>query len=377
MRRLAALLLAIATAALMPSTARAHKPSDSYLSLSVGNVTIAGEWKIALRDLDYAIGLDSNDDGAITWGELREHHAAIAAYALARLRIDADAAACSLRPLAHLVDSLSDGAYEVLRFAADCPQQRRTLTVAYHLLFDVDPLHRGLLSLTTAAGVQTVILSPGQPRVDLDVAAGPRHNLLGFLVEGITHVWSGYDHVLFMAVMLLPAMLLRRDSRWQPAPKLVPALLDTFRIVTAFTLAHATALTLALFGYISLPSRLVESAVALSIVLTALDNFRAVLGERRWLLAFCFGLVHGSGYAGTLAGLALPAWSLAAALVGFNLGVEIAQLTVAVAVFPIGFLVRHRRLYIGGVLPAGSAAAIAVSGLWFVERAFNVLLIPR
>lgn len=77
--------LALAT----PMTAQAHKPSDSYLSLSVGNV-LAGEWKIALRDLDYAIGLDANDDGAITWGELRWRHQAIADYALSRLRIEGD-----------------------------------------------------------------------------------------------------------------------------------------------------------------------------------------------------------------------------------------------------------------------------------------------
>jgi len=370
-------LFLLAVLLLAPAVAQAHKPSDSYLGLRITDSGIAGEWKIALRDLDFAIGLDSDDDGAITWGELRSHHAAIAAYALSRLKIEADGRPCTISPRGQLVDTFSDGSYSVLRFDTGCAPPRRTLTVAYSLLFDVDPLHRGLLSLTGAAGMQTAILSPERPRVDFDVAAGTRHNLRGFLVEGISHVWSGYDHILFMAVMLLPAMLLRRQNRWQPAPHLLPAFLDTLKIVTAFTLAHATALTLALLGYISLPSRLVESGVALSIVLTALDNFRLLLGERRWLVAFFFGLVHGSGYASTLAGLALPPWSLAVALVGFNLGVEVAQLCVAAAVFPIGFLIRRHRLYINGVLPVGSGAAMAISGLWFIERAFNMLLLPR
>jgi hypothetical protein len=370
-------LLLLGPLLLAPATAQAHKPSDSYLGLRIAESGIAGEWKIALRDLDYAIGLDGDDDGAITWGELRNHHGAIAAYALSRLRIEADGRDCPTQATEQLVDSLSDGGYSVLRFGVDCPPAARRLTVSYNLLFDLDPLHRGLLSLTSAAGTQTAIFSPDRPRLDLDATAGTQHGIASFLLEGISHVWSGYDHILFMAVMLLPAMLLRRGNGWEPAPKLLPALLDTFKIVTAFTLAHAAALTLALLGVINLPSRLVEAAVAMSIILTAFDNFRLVLGERRWLVAFCFGLVHGSGYASTLAGLSLPPWSLAAALLGFNLGVEVAQLSVAAAVFPIGFLVRRRRLYVRGILPVGSAAAIAVSGLWFVERAFNMPLIPR
>jgi hypothetical protein len=82
---------------------------------------VAGQWDIALRDLDYAIGLDADGNGEITWGEVKVKHPEIAAYAMVRLAIAADGAACPITVTQHLIDNHSDGAYAVLRFAAACP----------------------------------------------------------------------------------------------------------------------------------------------------------------------------------------------------------------------------------------------------------------
>jgi hypothetical protein len=105
MRLLGCLLLT-----LFSTAGLAHKPSDSYLTLSIRDGTVQGQWDIALRDLDYAIGLDANNDGAITWGELRTRHEAIAAYALAHLQITAGDAPCSSQVHQYLVDNHADGA---------------------------------------------------------------------------------------------------------------------------------------------------------------------------------------------------------------------------------------------------------------------------
>ena len=134
--------------ALSVADVQAHKPSDSYLSLSIEGARLQGQWDIALRDLDYAIGLDQNDDGAITWGELRARQAAVAAYVLPRLHLRADGTLCTSRVTAHLVDHHTDGAYAVLRFAVDCRREPRVLELDYRLFFDLDPQHRGLLRLT-------------------------------------------------------------------------------------------------------------------------------------------------------------------------------------------------------------------------------------
>ncbi|MDQ3197230.1 MAG: HupE/UreJ family protein, partial [Pseudomonadota bacterium] len=116
MRTLLALLVALA--GLAPAhPAHAHKPSDSYLTIANDDGAISGQWDIGLRDLDYAIGLDSDDDGTITWGELRAQHEEIVTYAAARLKISGDGVVCPLAIGEQLVDHHSDGAYTVLKFA--------------------------------------------------------------------------------------------------------------------------------------------------------------------------------------------------------------------------------------------------------------------
>ena len=145
LRHLSILLLLLA--ALAPRLAAAHSASSSYLNVAVHGRALAVQWSIALRDLDYAIGIDSNDDGTITWGEVREHSAAINAYALAHLQLSADGKFCALGSVIDLADRLGDGAYAVLRFAAQCAGPPRQVGVRYSLLFNQDPLHRGLLTL--------------------------------------------------------------------------------------------------------------------------------------------------------------------------------------------------------------------------------------
>ena len=120
-------LLALALAS---SAAHAHKPSDSYLSLGVQGARIDGRWDIALRDLEFALGLDADGDGGITWGEVRARHAEIASYALARLALKADGRDCPVTAGRQEVDEHSDGAYTVLRFTADCAFDHHVLQSA-------------------------------------------------------------------------------------------------------------------------------------------------------------------------------------------------------------------------------------------------------
>ena len=141
----------IILALLWPAAAQAHKPSDSYLTLTPAGAEIDGQWDIALRDLDDAIGVDGDGDGAITWGELRARHDAIAAYALSRLTIQGGGGDCPARAGALLVDDHSDGAYAVLRFTAACPRAIEALRIGYDLLFDIDMQHRGLLRISASA----------------------------------------------------------------------------------------------------------------------------------------------------------------------------------------------------------------------------------
>ncbi len=356
--------------------ALAHKPSDSYLSLQVTETAIHGQWDIALRDLDYALGLDDNQDGAITWGELRAHHADIAAYALARLTLSADGEACTTAVLEHLVDDHSDGAYAVLRFSASCQAAAHVLSVSYRLFFDVDPQHRGLLRLEHAGQTHTAIFATATPVQRFELGENDHlRQFIDYIAHGVWHIWIGFDHLLFLLSLLLPAVLIRVDGGWTGAARFRDALWDVVKVVSAFTLAHSITLTLAALDVIQLPSRWVESAIAASVIVAALNNLVVMAGASRWLFAFAFGLIHGFGFASVLADLGLPQNALLLALVAFNLGVELGQLAIVALFLPLAWGVRNQWIYRRGVLAGGSLLVIVTASVWLVERVFDLKLI--
>jgi len=360
----------------LASPASAHKSTDSYLTLILGDGQITGQWDIALRDLDYAIGIDTDNDGLITWGELRAHHREIAAYALSNLKFSADGSACATRATDHLVDEHSDGAYEVLRFAVDCPAAPGVLSIKYTLLFDLDPQHRGLLRLEEQGRTHTAVFSPDHETCQIErasVALG--RQFLDYFQTGVWHIWTGFDHVLFLCALLLPAVLEHRDGRWRAVATFRRAFLEVFGIVTAFTLAHSVTLSLAVLGFITLPSRLIESTIAASVIVAALNNIYPLIEKRLWIVAFAFGLVHGLGFANVLTDLALPKPALAVSLVSFNLGVEAGQLAIVATFLPLAYLSRRSWLYFRLALGAGSLCIEAIASVWLIERSLDVSIL--
>lgn len=373
MKILIRILLAIVGVA-AAGGAWAHKPSDSYLILrtAADDSVIHGQWDIALRDLEVALQLDTNRDGAITWGEVRTRRAELFAYAFAHLALRSGGAACPPAPGDLLIDDHSDGAYAVLRFDARCAAVPHAIEVSYSLLFDLDPTHRGLLRIDSAAGSRSAVLSPGQPTQTFALAETSRlATFVQFVRDGVHHIWIGYDHMLFLISLLLPAVLIRREGRWIPVGTLRSAVFSVLAVVTAFTVAHSITLTLAALGIVGLPSRLVESGIALSVVLAALNNIWPQVTRRVWLLAFGFGLVHGLGFASVLVDLGLPRGALAVSLAGFNIGVEIGQLSVVLLVVPLIFLLRSRRFYRPAILVGGSSVIALIAGVWLFGRVFG------
>jgi hypothetical protein len=381
-RLVAALLLVLLTVTAGP--AAAHKPSDAYLRLTLAEDGAQGSLDMAVRDLDLVIGLDGNGDGALTWGELKARHEAMAAYVQSRLTLTGgNGKSCPIRPTGHLVDRHTDGAYAVLRFTAPCPGAAYPLTLRYGLFFDLDPTHRGLLAVDDAAGTSgmTAVLSPEQPDVLINPAAAPLESsgFRHFLILGLEHILLGYDHLLFLLVLLLPAVF-RRDTStgdtWRPIGTGRQAAVDLVKILTAFTLAHGLSLTAAMTGLVELPTRLVESAIAVTIILTAIDNIRPCLPASRWRVAFGFGLIHGLGFASALGPLDLSALDLMVVLAGFNLGIEAGQIGVALLFLAAAFPARTVSLYPRALLPAGSVAALLLASLWLVDRALAVSIVP-
>ncbi len=375
MNRIVLALLGVMLAGVMAMPAQAHKPSDAYLTMTRDGQKLTGQWDIALRDLDLALGLDGNGDGEITWGEVRAKQQAIEALAVQRLALSSGGEACSLRGGGVQIDSHTDGAYAVVALSAICPHAGPTVAFEYSLLFDLDPQHRGLLNFVEDGESRSVVFSADRPhQVMGGNTGGPLAQFGAYVHEGVWHIWLGFDHILFLLSLLLPAVLVRRDGKWSPASDFKGAFWDVARIVTAFTLAHSITLTLAALGVVSLPSRWVESAIALSVVLAALNNVFPVVSRGRWLAAFAFGLLHGFGFAGALADLGLPAGGLALSLAGFNIGVELGQLAIVAVFLPVAYALRSTWTYRRVVLAGGSAVIASIAGVWLIERAFDLPL---
>ena len=357
-------------------TAQAHKASDSYLHLRLDGDTLNGQWDIALRDLDYALGLDTNQDGAITWGEVRTRHADIAAYALARLSLRGEQSACVTAVTDNLIDRHGEESYAVLRLRGECRDLSHALTVDYRLLFDLDPQHRGLLRLEQNGRISSAVLSPQTAVQHFNLAAGSFwRDAWGYMTYGMQHIWLGYDHILFLIALLLPAVLRREAGRWVAVTDFRGALIDTAKIVTAFTLAHSLTLTLAALDIVKLPSRLVESLIAVSVMIAAFNNIQPLFHRWRAVVAFGFGLIHGFGFAAVLADLNLQKEALAWPLLGFNLGVEMGQLAIVLAFLPLAFLLRDSWFYQRTLLRVGSYAIAALAGIWLLERSQNLQLL--
>lgn len=374
-------LVIVGLLALLPR-ANAHSASSSYLHIVVQDDVLDVQWSIALRDLDYAIGLDSDGNGAITWGELRQKRDAVVAYALARLTLNADGDGCRPGPVTLLADQLGDGGYAVLQFAATCSHRPVRIAVRYGLMFDLDPMHRGLLNVMMSGVPHAVALSPEQPSAVFAVTPGYGDTVRTFFLTGMHHLLTGIDHMLFVTMLLVPAMFHRRLHSHGPHADLVPVhnfrgmFLESVKVLSAFTIAHGTTLTLSVLHIVSIPERLSEAGIALTILITAVDNIFHFIPGRRWPLAFLFGLVHGLGFATALGPLALPPVALGVALLSFNLGLEAAQVSIACIVLPIGFALRNTAMYPRRIMPGISTAVAMVAFAWFTDRAFNLGLMP-
>jgi len=374
-------------ALLLPRAAWAHKPSDAYLVVAVRGADVSLRLDLALRDLDDELGLDRDEDGELTWAEARAAAPAAAAAAWSSIEVRAsDGAGEISAECTHVADAPpaivrhSDGAYLVLQRRLACRAAPRALTLRYGLFFARDPQHRAVVRVDAGAASRSIVLRAAAREATLDLTdpAPARRAFLAMVREGAAHIAQGYDHLLFLLALLLPAVLVRRpgSARFAPRARFRPAALDVLRVVTAFTVAHSVTLSLAALEVVVLPSRLVESVIAASVVAAALNNLFPLLREGRWLATFALGLMHGFGFAATLHDLDLGRGALVVSLLGFNVGVELGQLALVAAFLPLAFAARRTWVYRRLVLKGGSLLIAALALVWLAERALAVRLLP-
>jgi hydrogenase/urease accessory protein HupE len=349
--RLVALLLLALTVPLA-----AHPTPYSYIDIRTTPDAIEVSVVAHVFDLAHDLNIDPPEK------LLDPAFAAARAGALAtllspRFRITADgrALACHVSSAPAIVSSRQS---VELRF--DCPVASPAGVIGLQaLMFAYDPAHQTFVNVYDGSGLAAQTILDGDHQT-FDYFSGTRQGTLAvvrkFVVAGVHHILIGPDHLLFLVGLLLLGGSLRRLGL----------------VVTAFTLAHSLTLSLAALNIVSPPARVIEPAIALSIVYVGADNLLAKEGRdvRAWI-AFAFGFVHGFGFASVLREMDLPPRALGWSLFSFNLGVEIGQLSVVIVVASALAALRSRSAQTSRQLVlVGSLVVIAAGAYWFVQRVF-------
>lgn len=346
--------------------AEAHDPGLSFAEIEIHSQTILLKMTFARRDIEPLVTLDGNHDDQVSTLEFGQAKRPLTQLAggLAELVIDGRS---TLGALDEIVFDVSDALIFRFEFARGAEQrfhfkapiiERMTLG---HRQF-VSVIHQG-----TTIHSQILSAAAAEATVRLQSSAGWRQ-IVHFVSEGIWHIWIGFDHILFLVALLLPAAVVFVNGTWRAKFGFKSTLLEVVKIVTAFTAAHSITLTLAVLGWIHLNSVVVESVIAASVIFAAVNNVRPFVRERVWLMSFGFGLIHGLGFASALSGLGVTDTAKVYALIGFNLGVEIGQLVLIAVLLPMIYLGSHRPVYRRRLLPSASIVIALIASLWLVER---------
>jgi hypothetical protein len=353
MRRSLVVLLAFAA---LP--AAAHQQSVSLAELTVGGDRVTAHLRFAAADLGALMHLEQAPDGAYTQRGVDAVRPALVNLTLDEYAVATPAGPCRRDPAASAEVDGSDGVVVTGTWTCPGPVDALRVRVGFLEVFPVGHVHLAKISFPDGEVSQRVVEAdaPGYQvdrRVGFWTAAGR------FLRLGIEHIFTGYDHIAFLIGLLLLGGTFK----------------ELVQIVTAFTAAHSITLALATLAVVNPTPRVVEPLIAASIVYVAAENLwalrrgtRASALRHRWMLTFAFGLVHGFGFASVLRELHLPRSSIAAALVTFNIGVEIGQVCIVALAVPLFSLLRRTRWFEPSGVRLASLAVGCLGLTWFVQR---------
>lgn len=358
--------------ALPGSPLYAHQSGSSYLSISAPESQsiqdYTAHWKISVLDLELALGLDSNHDGKIIWGEILDNRDRIEQFAQSRIQLSQNNSACPVSLKDLKIDPLHNGFYLVSALSFSC-SEFTSPSISYLPMLGFDDSHKGLVSYVSTAGEKLFILDKENDTAVLaDNNGESTFTWLDFVVEGIWHIWIGYDHLLFLFALLIPSVLIRQGGKWVIQQEIRPVLVDSAAIVSMFTIAHSITLIAATMHWVELPTSWVETIIAASVAAGGISLLLPIPHRKRWLFVFLFGLIHGFGFANVLRELTESQSSFWQGTLGFNLGVEIGQLLIILVAIPLLYQFRKFHLYQKILLPVCAFLMIGTGSFWVIER---------
>jgi len=327
-------------------------------------------------NLDQFIELDSNDNGLISWSELKDKKDKIIELVLPHITITSHKKSCSKKVTNFTVHRRVHQSYILLDIDLDCKIEK-DLLLHYDLFFDVDRVQKLFVQLKDKNSSNPMVISVRKQDIKLDIENESLFKtFINFLVEGIWHIWIGYDHILFLLMLLIPSVIYYMDKKMNIESSLKSTLIKILKIVTAFTIAHSITLALSVLDLVDVNSRYIEVSIALSVLFTALNNLFLFIKSRTWMLAFLFGLIHGFGFASVLKEMTLKSSELVGSLLGFNLGVEIGQMAIVLVLIPLIYFTRGTKFYRYILLYGFSIVTAIISSVWAYERYFDLNILP-
>lgn len=345
---------------LAPTPAGAHVRSTtgfSTISEHGGQVRYSLSLEFDLLAATLGLGQDALDaaDDAERAAVLSASEARVGSYVQDNVRLFLDGVRCDSAVEDTGVESRDGTAFAVVTTSYSCPGQASGgYTLSYGVFSDAESVvddHTNIAAYDLEGETGQFVFDAGHRQLSIG-QSGVLSSSTRFLAMGIDHIAQGADHLLFVVALLLGARGLR----------------NVMAIVATFTVAHSVSLALAAFGWVALPAQIVEPLIALSIAYVAADNLLGGATRHRIPLTFGFGLLHGLGFAGALTFDSDFSWQMLTSLLSFNLGIEVGQSLVIVALFPALTWMR-RRLAWSPVAHVVATSAIALLGLvWFFTR---------
>ena len=356
---------------------QAHQMSTGYLDLDLSTSqehNIQGQLQLRWFDIDSQVKIDKNLDGQLQWQEVVSQKTQILAFIQVNLSIQANQQGCVLKmPDGLRADTHFDEGYLSVTLIGDCISQSiDDLVIKYTGIFAQDPEHKLIVNLTgiglDETGIASQVISVDQQQVNIDLQSSDWFSVLSsYVYQGIVHIFTGTDHILFLVVLVLTSVLVYQNGKWIPKLNNSQVIKDTVGVITAFTLAHSITLSATALGWIVPSSRWVEFGIAVSIVLTALNNLWPLM-TRLSLITFGFGLLHGMGFASVLGELGLSEQYTLLSILAFNLGVEAGQFMILMALLPFLFFCRGKTWYRKYGIKMGSILIGIMAINWSIQR---------
>ncbi len=351
----------------LSSETSAHIINESYLFLTPTEQGFDVRWQTEAFFYEKHLSLDHDGNELISFDDLYYYKDKVIAYSMARIDFSRGNQVCQKTKPHYSVTSKDIDTYVQMDFQVRCSQSRfLPIKLKYQLFFDVDPSHKVFIQWQGKAGkLRMIDRKLAQQALDL---TQPSYGsaFAGFIVQGVEHIWTGIDHLFFVLLLVIPAPLVIHKK--QATSRLKGSLHSLLIVITSFTIAHSITLAISVLHWVDISPDIIEPLIALSIVLTAVNNYFGWI-KQYWLGAFIFGLLHGFGFAYLLLDMDLPTTILGLGLLGFNLGVELGQLLFVLIVFPFCFVLsKNQQQYQQNIVRYFSAILGMIAFYWMLQR---------